>query len=43
MYVHGFRPYMVDINWSYFIPLFAAMAVFFIGMLAYNAKKKDNE
>ena|GEM_PF-2748447 len=34
---------MVNIDWNYFIPLFAAMAVFLIGMFAYNAKKKDNE
>lgn len=43
LYVHRFLGSMVSIDWNYFIPLFAAMAVFLIGMFAYNAKKKDNE
>ena len=43
LYVHRFLGNMVSIDWNYFIPLFAAMAVFLIGMFAYNAKKKDNE
>lgn len=33
----------MSIDWVHFVPLFVAIAIYLIGMLAYNATKKDSE